>query len=171
MFLLQMAGFPGSGKSTLSRAIANKMDAIVIDRDIIKNAMVESGVSQEIVANASYMVVYDLVKFYLGMKRSVIIDTPCYYHEILNYGIEKANEFGVDYKYIECRVEDYSIIEERLKSRESLVTQIKSTSKENFEYSKDKSKKPQDGNYIVVDTSLDNDANMELIIRYLEKKN
>lgn len=40
------------------------MDAIVIDRDIIKTSMINSQVSNDVVADASYMVVYDLAEFF-----------------------------------------------------------------------------------------------------------
>ena len=59
MFLLQMAGYPGSGKSTLSRKIAKGTGAIVIDRDIIKTSMINSKVPESLVANSSYRVVFD----------------------------------------------------------------------------------------------------------------
>lgn len=38
-YLLQMAGFPGSGKIGLAELIVAETGAIVIDRDVIKNAM------------------------------------------------------------------------------------------------------------------------------------
>jgi len=34
MFFLQMSGFPGSGKSTLSRIIANETGAVIIDQNL-----------------------------------------------------------------------------------------------------------------------------------------
>ena len=107
IFLVQMAGYPGSGKSTLSKKIANRTGAIVIDRDIIKSTMINSKIPNDIAADVSYNVVFDLAEFYLGMGKSVIIDTPCYYETGLNNGIGIAKKYGVDYKYIECRVEDY----------------------------------------------------------------
>jgi predicted kinase len=42
MFFLQMSGFPGSGKSTLSRLIAKSTRAIIVDHDIVKTALLES---------------------------------------------------------------------------------------------------------------------------------
>ncbi|MBU5439193.1 ATP-binding protein [Tissierella sp. MSJ-40] len=168
MFLLQMAGYPGGGKSTISKMIAKHLNVIVIDRDIIKTSMINSKVPNDIVADASYSVVFDLAEFYLDMNISVIIDTPCYYEESLNNGIKIAKMYGAAYKYIECKVEDYSIIKERISSRNGLVSQIKNTTEENFNNSKDKSKKLSDGNYLVIDTTLDMNYNMEIIRRYLE---
>lgn len=42
MFFLQMSGFPGSGKSTLSREIARRLDAVIVDYDVPKTALLES---------------------------------------------------------------------------------------------------------------------------------
>ncbi len=42
MFFLQMSGFPGSGKSTLSREIARRLDAVIVDHDVTKTALLES---------------------------------------------------------------------------------------------------------------------------------
>lgn len=170
MFLLQMAGYPGSGKSTISKKIAKRMNAIVIDRDVVKTSMMNSKVSNDIVNNASYMVVFDLAEFYLDMGISVIIDTPCYYEEGLNNGIRISKKFGAKYKYIECRVEDYSITEDRIYSRDRLVSQIEDTSIERFKNAFDKSVKPQNGNYIVIDTSSESSYDMNLIEEYLGKK-
>ncbi len=42
MFFLQLSGFTGSGKSTLSREIARRLDAIIVDHDVTKTALLES---------------------------------------------------------------------------------------------------------------------------------
>lgn len=167
MFLLQMAGYPGSGKSTISKKIAKNMGAIVIDRDVIKTSMIKSSVPESILNNASYSLVFDLAEFYLGMQISVIIDTPCYYEESLNNGIYISNKYGASYKYIECRVEDYSIIENRINSRDRLVSQIENTSIERFNNALNKSVKPIDGNFLIVNTSEEDSYDINLIEKYL----
>lgn len=53
MFLLQMAGFPGSGKSTMAEKIRKNTNAIVVDRDIIKSAMLKAGIRDPILTDAS----------------------------------------------------------------------------------------------------------------------
>lgn len=42
MFFVQMSGFPGSGKSTLSRQIAKRTGAVIVDHDIVKSALLHS---------------------------------------------------------------------------------------------------------------------------------
>ncbi|MTI70560.1 MAG: ATP-binding protein [Firmicutes bacterium] len=104
------------------------------------------------------------------MKKSVIIDTPCYYEDSLKNGIRIAENSGANYRYIECRVEDYSIIEDRIYSRDRLVSQIEDTTIKRFKNALDKSVKPKNGNYIVIDTSSESSYDMKVIEEYLEKK-
>ncbi len=167
MFLLQMAGFPGSGKSTLAKEISKYINAIVIDRDIIKSSMIESGVDLDIVASASYDVVFSLCKYYLGINKSVIIDTPCYYDDSLNNGINIANEYNAEYKYIECKVEDFNIVNNRLKSRKRSVSQIESTEKERFLEALEKSKLPTKTDYLIVDSSLPIESYIQKVLKYI----
>ena len=108
MFLLQMAGYPGSGKSTLSKKIAKTTGAIVIDRDVIKSSLIVSDVPEKLLASAAHNVLFELARFYLKMKLDVILDCPCYYELTVNRGADIANKCEAKYKYIECRVEDYS---------------------------------------------------------------
>lgn len=42
MFFLQMSGFPGSGKSTLAKLISKATNAIIVDHDISKTAILEA---------------------------------------------------------------------------------------------------------------------------------
>jgi predicted kinase len=168
MFLLQMAGYPGSGKSTLSKRIAKQMNAVVIDRDIIKTSMIHSGVSDNIVADASYKVVFDLAEYYLSMRISVIIDTPCYYEGTLKNGMRIADKYKANYKYIECKVDEFTIIENRLKTRERLISQIKTTTIERFTNALGMSVKP-DGNFLNVNTSSNGSYDMKEIQKYLER--
>lgn len=142
MFLLQMAGFPGSGKSTLSIELSKLTHAVVIDRDIIKTTMLNEKMSNEQAADLSYSVVFDMVKYYLNMGKSVIIDTPCYYQNLLEKGQNIADEFSASYKFIECVLDDFDTIQTRLKQRTQLISQIPEATIENFNRAKSKALKP-----------------------------
>lgn len=169
MFLLQMAGFPGSGKSTLAKEIARHRDVVVIDRDVVKSSMMESGVGLDIVNNASYNVVFSLSKYYLNIKKNVIIDTPCFYDRILENGIEIAKTFGAEYKYIECRLEDFDEVSSRLRTRECSVSQIKVAERERFLMAIDKSKKPVYYECLTIDTSLPVESYIEEVLIYISR--
>lgn len=171
MFLLQMAGFPGSGKSTLAKEISKHIDAIVLDRDIIKSSMIESGVDNNIVAEASFTVVFSLAKYYLALNKNVIIDTPCFYEASLNNGIAISNEFEAEYKYIECRVENFALLNGRLKARKKSISQIDHIKEETFLRSLDSSKRPNGTECLIVDSSKPVTSYIDEVIRYLNVSN
>lgn len=168
MFLLQMAGYPGSGKSTLSKKIAKTTGAIVIDKDVIKSSLIVSDVPEKLLAPAAHNILFELAKFYLKMKLDVILDCPCYYELTVNRGTDIADNCEARYKYIECRVEDYSILEKRINTRDILPSQFRTASYEPFKNSIDKSVRPKDGNYLIIDTSTEDSYDFDSIQKYLK---
>jgi predicted kinase len=168
MFLLQMAGFPGSGKSTLAKEISKHIDVVIIDRDVIKSSMIKSGVASEIVASASYDVVFSLCNYYLESNNNIIIDTPCYYFDSLNNGIDIANKYNAEYKYIECKVDDINVVNNRLMSRNRSISQIEIADKERFLGSVNKSKRPTETDYLIVDSSLPIETYIAKVLNYIK---
>lgn len=167
MFLLQMSGFPGSGKSTIAQRIAKHTNSIVIDRDVIKSSMLNSGINDQLLADASYLVVFDLAAYYMSKGISVIIDTPCYYQGTVDKGLELCKKYNSAYKYIECKVDSYEEIERRIKTRKALVTQISETTKDRYDNSLDKSVKPINTNTLIINSTSDKHYSMEAILDYL----
>lgn len=167
MFLIQMAGFPGSGKSTLAKEISKNFNIIILDIDIIKTSMIESGVDSSIVANVSYHTMFSLCDYYLSLNRNVVIDTPCYYTETLENGINLAKKYNAEYKYIECRVDDFEEINRRLKSRERKLSQYASTKEDVFYKYIGKSKYPKQIKSFIVDTSLPISLYIPDVVKYI----
>ena len=48
MYFLQMSGFPGSGKTTLARRIAQITGAVIVNHDISKTALLEASAGHAI---------------------------------------------------------------------------------------------------------------------------
>jgi len=42
MFICQMSGIPGTGKSTLAKQICNLTNAVLINTDVIKSSVIQS---------------------------------------------------------------------------------------------------------------------------------
>ena len=122
MFLLQMSGVPGSGKSTVAAHVVAAFDAVAIDYDVILSAVLDGGVD---VANrsAAYEVLYAVTRSVLGQGRSVVVDSPCFWPRILNEGMEIARSHDATYRYIECQVHDPKVVDERLTRRPRLRSQ------------------------------------------------
>ena len=121
-FVLQMAGMPGSGKSSLARAVGEATGAVVLDKDIIKSAALEAGVEEEIAGAMSYKAMFDLAANIVKTGHSVVIDSPAFFPQIVEDGRRIAEEHGAAYKVIECDC-PLEIQEERLRTREAMPSQ------------------------------------------------
>lgn len=124
-YLIQMSGVPGSGKSTVARAVSSSIDAIVLDHDDTKSAIMSKDIAPDLAGQASYEVIKALVLRFIRAGHNVIIDSPCLYQELLEFGESTAREFNVAYRYIECVLEDHEELTKRIQHRQSLPSQNK----------------------------------------------
>jgi predicted kinase len=115
-FLLQMAGLPGSGKTTLSRAIGRSTGAAVIDKDVTMAAAERFGIEPGRLGGLAYEVGYDLARSILANRLSVVLDSPANFTMIRDKGACIANETGASYFIIECVV-PAPVADERITSR------------------------------------------------------
>lgn len=75
--LVLMAGYPGTGKSTLARAIGEVLGWSVIDKDVIVTSLLESDITEEVAQPTSYNVMFALgLDMLHSQRRSVILDSP-----------------------------------------------------------------------------------------------
>ena len=165
-----MAGFPGSGKSTIAEEIRKSTNAIVVDRDVIKSSMIKMGIKDPLLTDTSYTILFDLAEHYLSKGVSVIIDTSCYLEETLSKGLSLAEKYEVDYKYIECRVDSYEDIEKRIKTRENKESQMRETTIDKFKSLRDKSIRPEDTDILMLNITSKESYKLEDILDYLYKK-
>ena len=121
-----MSGVPGSGKSTLARRIAAELSAVVLDHDETKSAILASGVAEAQAGAASYEVIKTLTRELLSQGHSVIVDSPCLYPQLLEYGQNAAEELDASYRYIECVLNDMEALDRRLQARVAKPSQVRS---------------------------------------------
>lgn len=75
--LILMAGYPGTGKSTLARAIGDALGWPVIDKDVIVTSLLRSGIVEKVAQPASYDAMFALgLDTLCSQRRSVILDSP-----------------------------------------------------------------------------------------------
>jgi predicted kinase len=162
MLFLQMSGFPGSGKSTLAREIAISTKAIIIDHDIVKTGLLEgldlkgiNDVDPKRAGGVAYHIEWLLVYFYLSQGHNVILDSPCLYEVLVEKGIALAEKHSAKYKYVECVLNDIHELNNRLKSRDRLITQIASVDipEDRWQEVINRAKKPAQLECMKVDTS------------------
>ena len=67
-----MSGFPGSGKSTVSKYIAKLTGAVIIDHDVLKSALLKSlkvkGLNQRLLVGFAYDAEWVLIDSYLEQR-------------------------------------------------------------------------------------------------------
>jgi len=120
MFLLQMSGVPGSGKSTVAAHVVAAHGAVAVDYDVIKSAVLDAGFELDDSTKAAYEVMYALARQALTQGRPVVMDSPCFWPRILTEGMEIARAYGATYRYVECQVRDLKLVDERLSQRPRL---------------------------------------------------
>lgn len=171
MFFLQMSGFPGSGKSTLAKLISKATNAIIVDHDISKTAILEAledqNLSMYTLGKTSYHIDWSLIEFYLSQGYSVIFDAPCLYEEMIEKGQQLSAKYKAQYKYVECYVDNYELIQNRLMTRERKISQIQSTTYEAFRNGIQQSKKPEKYEYLMVDSSKPIETYLNSVIEYI----
>ena len=174
MFFLQMSGFPGSGKSTLARHIAKQTGAVIIDHDIVKSALLKSLESSNVESNTAGKISYDIewamIDFHLSQGHSTILDSPCFYDEMVDRGISLSVKHNCSYKYVECYLKDINEIQSRLKKRRRMISQIHEVASEKafFEWV-DKSKKPSEIECLRVDSGKPIESYIEEVVLYIKK--
>ncbi|TIX92542.1 AAA family ATPase [Rhizobium sp. P44RR-XXIV] len=72
--LVIFGGLPGSGKTTIARALAKRLGATYVRLDTIEQALRNSGVLRDEVGPAGYMVAYGIAGDNLKLGNTVIAD-------------------------------------------------------------------------------------------------
>lgn len=123
LLVIQMSGAPGAGKSTIAREIHRRQGTAILDFDIVKSALLARDVPWMMAGRGAYSVMDALARSLLDQGISVILDSPCYYQDLLDRSLRMAEEKNACYRYIECVNEDLTEIGRRLRSRTPLRCQ------------------------------------------------
>ncbi|KAI9826025.1 MAG: hypothetical protein M1826_006823 [Phylliscum demangeonii] len=120
---IQMSGAPGAGKSTVAGLLAPSIGGVVIDHDIIRSSLLESNVPFEEAAKHAYRLQWTLADALMRQGFSVVIDSTCNFPEVLERGASCAREHGYAFWYVECKVQDIDLLDQRLRTRGSMISQ------------------------------------------------
>ncbi|MDP9310267.1 MAG: ATP-binding protein [Chloroflexota bacterium] len=117
LFLLQMAGTSGVGKSTLARLIGQHTGAAVVDYDVVKSAALDAGVAWDQAGRVGYGASRAIADSLLHQGMSVILDSPCRFQQIVDEGSNLARMRGAVYGFIECVLTDEPVLRQRMQTR------------------------------------------------------
>ena len=121
--LVQMSGAPGSGKSTTAHLLVKSLNGVVVNHDLIRSFFLDSDISPSQSAKLTYRFQWVLAEDMIKQGRSVIMDSTCNFKETLDDGMSLAQRYGYVYKYVECRINDIDLLDQRLRSREPMRSQ------------------------------------------------
>jgi predicted kinase len=122
--LLQLSGVPGTGKSTLARSLTADLGLVVLDTDVVKSALMASNVPFSAAGPATYAAVLAIASDLLAQGRSVVVDSPCRYAELLASGQRVAAEAKVPYRLVELWADDPAELLPRLATRDARPSQV-----------------------------------------------
>ena len=121
--VIQMHGLPGSGKSTLARAIAPRIGAIVLDKDVIKAALLRAGIPENKAGTAAYEVYFSQAQELISLGHSVILDNPVYWPIVEQRWKDICEQAGAPRLILECMLGDDEERARRLGIRHRLESQ------------------------------------------------
>lgn len=130
--LIIMRGYPGTGKSTIARAIARALHASLIDRDIIRQTAVDILGNLPEIGRFSYELMFALTREQLSLGLSVVVDTPLTYHVTYEQSRKMAQSFHTPMLVVHCQCPP-EVQKRRLEGRKGQVSEFQITSWEEWE--------------------------------------
>ena len=131
MTLIVMRGYPGTGKSTIARAISAALHAPLIDRDILRQKAVDIFGNLPHVGRFSYELMFALTEEQLGLGLSVVVDTPLTYRTTYEQAKELAQTFHAPMLVVHCQCSP-EVQKRRLEGRVGKVSEFQITTWEEW---------------------------------------
>lgn len=172
--LILMVGLPGTGKSTLSRALIERFGGFVIDKDVIRPALfgpsqIEYSIEQD---DFCQQVMLEAAEYLLRRKPTlrVFLDGRPFSRQYQRDRVRVAAEgIGTPLAVIECVASDASALERIRRDIESASHLAANRTPElYFEKKRDFDREPLSGSHVTITSDRDLEQSIAQAEKYLE---
>jgi predicted kinase len=172
--LIIFAGLPGTGKSSLARAVARELKAVYLDKDTIKDRAMALAVqmkldqANQLAGALSYELLVDLARDNLTLDLSVVLDSPAAYQVFREKVKQLARSLKVNLRLIECICTDEKLLRQRIEGRGGNFPDYRT--RDWSTYQRDRARFEQiTDRRLIVDTAESLAVNLRKIKAYLEQ--
>ena len=162
--LIIVCGLPGSGKSSLSRKLKQKLPAVYLNTDIIRKHITSKPQYTEEEKRMVYSEMANRAEKNVNMGRNVVVDATFYSKKYRNM----MKNITKDHYIVLCALPE-KLIRERLKRREQRKNGVSDAGYDVYLALKEKFE-PIEGDYLEVDCSLPKTKQVELVLEYIGGK-
>lgn len=162
-----MRGYPGTGKSTIARAIARALHAPLLDRDIIRQVGVDILGDHANIGRIAYELLFALAREQLNLGLSAVIDTPLTYRVTYEKARLLAESFQLPMMVVHCQCPP-EVQKRRLEGRKGQVSAFQITSWEEWLRWKPRFEEFDDHGCII-DTSRPLDDSLAKVMRSIHE--
>jgi len=161
--LIMVCGLPGTGKTTLAKAVAEKTDAVYLNSDSIRMSMLKEREYTEEEKKQIYEAMFEEAEKQMKDGKNVVLDATFYKKELRERAKSVADELKTAFFIIEC-VTHEDLLKERILKRKDTESEA------DFEvYKKVKTQfEPIEIEHLAVDTSMELEKQVELVAAYLK---
>jgi len=107
--LILVCGLPGSGKTVLSKKLANKIDSIYLNTDIVRKRLFETPAYTNDEKEKIYSRMLDMADFALKQGKDVVLDGTFYKESLRKSAVSIAKNNSEKYLIVESQAAEKTI--------------------------------------------------------------
>lgn len=170
--LIVFAGLPGTGKTSLARTVARELRAVYLDKDTVKDLVVDVGremklgQAAELAGPLSYELLVAIARDNLTLGLSVVLDSPAGYRIFREKVEQLARSAKVDLKLIECVCTNEGLLRDRIEHRGQELPEYRARNWETYQRDRAQFERLV-GPRLIVDTAEPLQLNVRKVLNHL----
>ena len=180
--LIVFAGLPGTGKSSLARALARELRAVYLDKDTIKDCTMRligemdleqdvqaAGALSRLAGALSYELLVELARDNLTLGLSVVVDSPAAYQTFRDQIKMVARATKADLRLVECICTDERLLRQRIEHRGPDLPVYRTRDWQTYQQDRRRFERLTHQR-LIVDTAESQAVNLRKVRAYLEQR-